>query len=437
MEILKVGERMLGLNLLIIILILEFVLTLLIFKNDILAPAVPLSASFLVAVLDLKLMETYWSVELVDEAVWAIGCGNLAFILTAFMVQLFKKKKRRNSIEIAVIHIDKNLIVFMDFLYSLVIGIYLIFVVIAARRYGATGSVFSMVGFLSRLSVEDNNFVPSIVMSIYNLCINMTYVWVYTAVVNYRKTKLSAPWFVLLVLSFSMGLLVSGSRGELISLIVFAVVIFLLIYRRQQSRKIPLKYYWRMGIGLVGILCLFQFIATFMGRDSYRYNFMEYLSIYIGAPIMNFSNAIRYSMSKSVYFGQETFHKLIELLGPFLGIEKYESSRLFWSANGHNVGNVATMYYDYYHDWGMTGAIVLPIIMALILQPLYENVKKQRKNGICLSYMLYAWMLFLLMRSFFSNTFISVVFSASFVKQIVVWYLASRYLVRLRINWKS
>lgn len=434
MEKINIGGDMLCLNILIIILILEFLLSLIMFKNDILSPAVLLSVTFLISAFDLKLMESYWRVELVEEAILAIAFGNLAFICTSFIVHIFSRKKKEYTAEILAIHIDKKLITFIDFIYILVLGIYMILVFLAARHQGATGSIFTMVGFLSSLSELEGRYVPGVIMSIYNLCVNLTYLWVYIAVINYKKIKMTLSWIILLIISFFMGLLVGGSRGELVSLIVFAVVLYLLIYRKQQSRRIPLKYYLRIIIGLVIILVLFQFIATFMGRDSYRYGFIEYLSIYIGAPIMNFSNAVKESMDSSVYFGQETFHRLMNLIGPLFGIKNYKTTRLFWTANGHNVGNVATMYYDYYHDWGMAGAIIMPVIMALILQFLYEKVKKQRKNGISIFTMTYAWMFFLLLRSFFSNTFIDTVFSISFIKQLIVWYLTSRYFIKLRLK---
>lgn len=422
------------LNILITVLIIEFVFSLVLFDRDVLAPAVMLSLVFLVAALDLSLMVEFWAVNLTIEAVKVITIGNAGFIITTALIHGLSKKKTVIKQETDVIILDDNTILLIDIIYIITIILYLFFVVKAAMRYGAAGNILAMVGFVKSLSANVNIGIPSILMTIYNLCINLTYIWIYIFVRNLGKVKLNFQWIILILLSLSMGILVGGSRGEFVALIISAITIYMIMYRKENTQKIPFKYYLKIGVICILILLIFQGIATIMGRDSHLYDFVEYLSIYIGAPIMNFSNAIKRGMPYSSIKGGESFHKLITFLGPILGIGEYKTSRAFWVANGHNVGNVATMYYDYYCDWGLAGAIIIPIIMAFMLQTVYEKVKRENKNGISVLVITYAWMFFLLMRSFFSNTFIDNVFSVSFLKQLVVWYVVSRYVTRIRIK---
>ena len=95
-------------------------------------------------------------------------------------------------------------------------------------------------------------------------------------------------------------------------------------------------------------------------------------------------------------------------IGENLNISRfiYMSDRIFWSSvNGKRVGNVATVFYDFYHDGGIWGVIILTAIMATISQLLYKRIKRQKYRNRMFSTIVYSYVYWLVVRSLFANSF--------------------------------
>lgn len=417
------------------ILLLQFLLSMLLFKRDILSPAVVLSAVFLAATVFLYPMKEYWNITLKPDAIIAITVGNFFFIVTSVICHILFKRNEAKKILPPILISDK-FISFVIICYLCIIFIYLYFLRKFANAYGFSGNIFSMVGFSKRTadSLKTDTNTPSVVSFLYNIGINLTFFWIYIFVRNVKKIKISKRFIMLVIISFFMGFFVSGSRGHSVLLAAYALFLYIIQCRKENTYKLSSKFYLRIFLAIILVILIFQLSASVIGRDSGKFEFLEYLAIYISAPIMNFSNTLSVDKSSIELFGSETFNTLHTSLSTILGYECPETTRVFWVANGHDVGNVATMYYDFYHDFGLLGCFLLPVLIAFIMQFLYEKVKAEKEVWISFYSMTYCWLLFLLFRSFFSNSFIDKVISFSCIKQLIIWAFAVYLLKRIKIG---
>lgn len=90
----------------------------------------------------------------------------------------------------------------------------------------------------------------------------------------------------------------------------------------------------------------------------------------------------------------------------FLKIDSwvYELDLPFLRSNGYVCGNVYTTFYAYLYDFGVTGVIVLMILMGLISQVLYQKAtkpsKRNRRYSINLWIIVYSYVFYSLAFSF-------------------------------------
>ena len=114
-----------------------------------------------------------------------------------------------------------------------------------------------------------------------------------------------------------------------------------------------------------------QLLANYADVPENLIEAMEYFSIYLGAPILNLNTSIEKGGFSHPVFLSETFHSLYKSIGKNFKIKSfiYDTDRIFLtSANGLRVGNVDTVFYDFFHDGGIVGVMVLTMIMAFIIE---------------------------------------------------------------------
>lgn len=103
--------------------------------------------------------------------------------------------------------------------------------------------------------------------------------------------------------------------------------------------------------------------------------------------------------------------------------------------NGKRVGNVATVFYDFYHDGGIWGVIILTAIMATISQLLYKRIKRQKYRNRMFSTIVYSYVYWLVVRSFFANSFFDW-FTLSTIHSLLLWWLYSIIAYKIGKNRK-
>lgn len=101
-------------------------------------------------------------------------------------------------------------------------------------------------------------------------------------------------------------------------------------------------------------------------------------------------------------------------------------------------GNVYTTFYAYLYDFGVTGVIVLMILMGLISQVLYQKAtkpsKRNRRYSINLWIIVYSYVFYSLAFSFFSNKFYEGIVSIQFIKYLVFWAMVRYFVERTKFK---
>ena len=415
-----------------VIVILEFFLALYLFKGDILSPAVIFSAVFLIAVLDLLIMKNYWEVVLVPKTLLIISIGILVFILTSKMMENIHLPKIRlyygnRKLKTRTASVTDRLYIPKIFIHILII----IYLVLIAGVFATVSGNFSFSSYVIAISNDREELqLPAALSLLFTFCSNSSYLWAYFLSYSIvRDHKVITGYLVLFIESIAIGL-ATGKRGNAVALVVVFAINLLLMLKRNHSRSISRKVYFLIFIALIVVAFSFQRIATIMGRDSDLFNPIEYFSIYLGAPILNLSTSIARGGFSHPVFLSETFHSLYKSIGSNFGVKSfiYNTDRTFLSsANGLRVGNVDTVFYDFFHDGGFAGVIILTAIMALIITAMYQRIKED--NVSIMRTMIFSYMLWLVARSFFANSFFDW-FTLSTIWTLLIWDVSILLFVR-------
>ena len=421
---------------LIIILILEFLLALFIYKNDILAPAVVFSFVFLLSTTDLILMSTFWDVSLQLITAVILISGIFLFIIGTYVANMIPSINIKFGSHSGIKYVD-NLRLSGAFLNSMIL-IYIFFIAffmiyVIRLRGGGVISTGLIDAYGAAIGGDTDLNLPVYVSLPYTFLLLAGYVWGYifanNLVINRNIDKRCIVLFLLaLILSIS-----NGKRGEFIALTVSLIVYVLLALKKsksrksRKSRKLSRQIYLMIFILLILVALLFQHIATIMGRDSDRFGPFEYFSIYLGAPILNLNTSVIEKRFSHPVFLSETFHSLYTAIGENFAIKSfiYKTDRIFWSSpNGKRVGNVATTFYDFYHDGGMLGVIFLSFVMGVIIQYVYKGIKCERYKNKMFSTIVFSYMLWMIARSFFANSLFDWI-TLSTIITLAIWWIYS------------
>ena len=424
------------LEILVICLIVEFLLALVIFQFDLLAPAVVFDAVFVVASLDLFLMKDFWQVDIQWITFFVITVGTGVFTLTTYIIENSKVSFRRiyllkikytNDFVVSNFYLNAFIIVYFSFILCTMIY------VINSSGFGVTlSTLFS--NYLKSIEAGERLNLPFFLSIFSILCSSAGYIWGYLFANNWVKTgKINLRLLLLVGLTCIIGIS-TGKRGDMVAIIASIAIILIMLLKQNYSKRVSRKIYFTIGIMMALVILSFQKIATVMGRDSYLFSPLEYISIYIGAPILNLNTSILQGKFNHPVFLSETLHSLYSSIGENLSIDEfiYNTDRVFWaSPNGKRVGNVATIFYDFYHDGGLVGVILLSMFMALIMQLIYKGLKEEKYKNKTFFSIVYSYMLWLVARSFFANSLYDWI-TLSTIYTLILWWVYSVILPRLR-----
>ena len=291
---------------------------------------------------------------------------------------------------------------------------------------------------LSMFSDETIQALPAWINVLRSAVLALGYWFLYVLINNFilKKWDFLTLAIVLLAAITSM---TTGSRGNAFFMVISAIVMYLLLKKKQTGfrKGIRLKTFLIILMVLVLVLVNSQTIANLVGRGAEEMNPIEYISIYCGAQIMNLDTYLQGNMTPSNIWGGQTFINAVTWLGPILGldIEHYELDLPFQRANGLNLGNVYTTFYPFIYDFGYIGVFVMTALMALISQWIYERAKRAAfKKTAAFSVILYCYISASIFFSFFSNKFYEQVCNIWFIRSIIIWWLSNMLFCRMHLK---
>lgn len=221
----------------------------------------------------------------------------------------------------------------------------------------------------------------------------------------YFKKKEVLIWLacvIMVLMSF-----ITGARSTAFKLVLALVVEFVLIYRTTKSsigegnKKIFGKLFL---LGCIGVVLFFA-ATGWLGRRT-DFVLFEYVSAYIGAPLLNLDISLQSSMYETKIWGQETFHNFYSYIGSIFDISwlRYDLHQPYLYLNGHYLGNVYTMYYMFIEDFGYFGIVPLTSIVAWFYSSMYSRLKKMKKM-FPFSLYIYSYMFSSIFTLVFTNRF--------------------------------
>ena len=165
---------------------------------------------------------------------------------------------------------------------------------------------------------------------------------------------------------------------------------------------------------------------------------------YIGGPLYNFDASITRGINKSSLWGRETFQGVYSFLASLLHIDQFSYRINLPSSyiNGINMGNVYTMYYMFFEDFGYAGLLlVFPISIYYIIS--YNKLIdfSADRSPLSINMFVYSYMFNALVMLLFSNRFYENMFSYNFLKLLisfgVIWFLITRVRIKARVSCRS
>ena len=415
----------------------------------VITPQFAFTVSFLPALVMLSLFVDKWEVDLDNRTIALIISGAVVFTAVSFLSErLFRRRitigpARKETYRGPLLYQERTVENVKLLLFLCIgffgVGVYLMYV----ASFSGGFSLGNISGILSRyrdIYNEESPDMPTFVSvaSMISTCIADYCVFYFFR--NRAQLKGKSIKKILLVLCCVPGLMIpvlSGARGGIINfgIFVFATAIITSAKEIKLQRK-TIKLAIVMAVLAVASL---RVVGVMMGRDIGE-NAIDYIGMYLSAPIKNLDYTIQtesIGLFSGFGTGNRTFGKLLTFLSFRFGLQFTPvDERSFRMFNGHNTGNMYTVYYNLVHDAGFIGALLMIALTAFLCQIFYAAMKrmlqeKRAGNTVTLVYCLVYSCLFL---SFFNETFFFTVVTNYFLRQVIVFLLLDWFVRRIRFR---
>ena len=424
------------------------------FQRNILAPPIAINGGFVVATYMAILFSNEWDLNQMHYSTFqviAIGCI-LFTIISIIYTSTHKIPKRKIEVENfkETFEIKK--------LCRLLFVCAVLQVLVASLKIHYYSIVFgnnlslSELLFASRLNFFDSDKIevfPFWFRNVVQLFTAAALIWYYlfSRAVLSKDKNLKVKLLLLLNIILQMvSSLFDGARGGVINSIVLFALIFILKYFQYKGKMtLNLKYIIKFFVIAVILGSLMKISGQFVGRTSNNNNdedvsSLYYFAYYCGGEIKNLDLYMDHP-KQSETFGEATLSSLYSSIGKYIGVKVEGVDLPFNTYKGLPLGNVYTVFYDFYNDDKFIGVIVFTIIMALISSATFVNTQQVFRSRQTISEVMYAQMYFSLIMSFFANRFYNEVVCVPFLKNLLYWYILSilinHYIKKPRRLWKK
>ncbi|MGQ7379160.1 O-antigen polymerase [Streptococcus suis] len=373
---------------------------------------------------------------------------NLLTVIVLFVVQLIfsginfltsstQRHKSTSMLEkegITEINLSRNFRLLIIFVQVVAIVLFIKYIRDISFASGRGGGLFEWISNFDGLFKFNYDYFVTLGVSqskVYSLleypveCLG--YFVVYITVNNYVfNKKIDKLNIVIILLHLFRGLL-TGSRSPLFRVVTMILILYYILYNRKYGRKAgSFSTLIRILVIVLVSIPLFVFVLTLMGRSTDTTDFLHYIFLYTGAPLLNLNNYLAtYTSSEVSIFGEQTLRTFYGFLYGKTNLDIFKVTNIISnfsfvrSSNGIGTGNVFTAFYMFVYDWGIKGVILFTSIMATYYVPVYK-VLVNRINGVKykfdLTLFFYAYLFNDLVMLLFSNRFFETTMRESFFR---------------------
>lgn len=427
-------------DILFIILSILLLICLIIYKNDIISPSISFCSTFVICTLIALVNTNTWNLKLNSLALEIVFLGVFFFVLGTLTItggsNLIRKNKHISSLnDNQYITLSKlRLIIFL--LFQILIRVLQYYVIIKNVGGGSFNNVISTYHYMSE---QDNLLYDPFLIRFGNIICNASgYLLGYILVNNYFKAKVSSKLLIINVIIVILGSMLSGQRTDAFAIIVSIIAYYFIFINRKKVWKLSfnIKRITIFGILLFIFIISFKNLGMILGRGS-DINSSDYIFSYLGAQIKNLSIITENNIVHSNIFGEQTFHQLYEVIGKYMGIDvsilPKTNNFSYNFVNGHPLGNVYSTFVPFFLDFGLKGVVVISFLMGGFSQYIYNRVKyisNYKDRYIDYSSILYGYIYFPIIFSFFSNKFFEMVFSIRLIYYMIAIFLLHLFFIR-------
>ncbi|WP_243124205.1 O-antigen polymerase [Clostridium tyrobutyricum] len=413
-------------------------------KGAVLSPQFGFATCFIPGIIYALMYVDKWNLQLSGYTLFTIILGVSIFItvstITSWLCRIYKKEKlRRGRITEGNVIGNVNdyitqwklaLIIILQ-LFTLVSTLLFLF-----RNFGTDLSAAMMSFRISNNDITSTNYItlPGTIRAIRRVCLAsgfiMTYLFTNGLVYNNKKNRVAELLCIFLTLLNSLTL---GGRGDALQLITAGVMQYLIIERHKEGRKfIKIGNILKIMVITIVIIATFAQVGELLGRNMSFINFNDYIAVYLSAELKNLDTFIRSGVFGTNFISSQTMVNVVNLLGSLLGntdwIHNLDNPYRFM--NGYSLGNVSTVFYAFMYDGGYIGTVIYTSIMAIICQIIFQgatNANTEKK--ISLSVVLYSYVWFTVIFSFFSDKFYEIIINTNFVWMLFSWLVIRAFLL--------
>lgn len=248
---------------------------------------------------------------------------------------------------------------------------------------------------------------------------------------------------VLLSANIFLSILVSvvfGSRGDAFQMLMSIGIMFYFVFEKERGfkGKIRLKQIILFVVGVAAAIFSFQAIGNLLGRNNTR-DFSEYISVYLSAELKNFDTFVRRGNFGAPLSRCQTMIYAVNYIAARLRMPAlvHKLDVPFMTVGKYSLGNVSTTFYAFMYDGGVWGVIGFTTLMALLGQLMYLLVVKLKNEPYTnIPLIIYSYVYYTFVFSFFSNKFYETVFNIKFVRFVIIWYILKFFVERIKVTIK-
>lgn len=378
-------------------------------QKDIISPAFVFCMAFFVAGINVLTNIELLNVEFSSTTVILVMLGTLAFCIGSFRfngkIYKYKRifiKRKEIYVEDAFSNLKMILILLFNF-FSIIYILREIYSLTVTKAYyqGSILGSLNVYAEVSKFSSIDMK-VSTISTLLTALCEAEGYMFGYFIAYNLAHKIKTSKMMILCFITAFISTFCQGSRGG-IFMILASVIEYIIVYKEKKNNQIGIDIIRKIVVFMCLAIVSFQLYGVISGKN-WNVSIYEYFSVYLGDPLINLNTKLREGIERTQIHGICSFGSILKNILSKLSIEfrDYKGLSQFQYSEGHNLGNVYTIFAYLIADFGYVGMIITMFLIGKISNLIYMFAQSQNFENIFFR-VLYSYMLVCIAFSFFSN----------------------------------
>ncbi len=419
-------------------------------KSFLFVPSIMCIASFVIGLIFLSIKIDYLGYKISIETVFFILFGLSSVFLGEYITKVssyLSKRElsiRKSWLNIIEFRINKKISVVLFIINCIVTYLFskeIIRIAFLAELTSLGNFSEIMASYRTAMMFGDSiNFnISPVVSQLQKIVTISSYLYLFVFIANVTKgMKLKSNIMnIIVVLPYFVITYLSGGRIGFIKILI-AILLFIYICCFLEFEKRKFIYFFSkfkiyVILSFVGILLVFYSLRIALGRlSSEDAKFSDYITMYIGVPILNFDLYLKDNKSYSFNISKsETFNGISVFINKLEGDKVNIGLPFKYTKRGESLGNVYTSFRRYHHDFGIFGVFMMPFLMSFILSKILNIAFFKSYNSKSFSFLiiLYGY-LYAALPTYAAEDIFFIRLNIGFIEEILLLYIMNRYLIK-------